>query len=1315
MMTRWIAVLVACAALAWTHSGIAAAPAAAQDQAASAEPTLPDSWVSTLRWRSIGPANMGGRIIDLCVDESNPTTFWAATASGGLIKTINNGITFQHQFDREATVSIGDAAVAPSDPSIIWVGTGENNPRNSVSWGDGVYKSTDGGRTWTNMGLRESFQIGRIIIHPANPDIVYVGALGRLWGPSEERGLFKTTDGGKNWERILFIDDKTGIIDIAMHPGDPDTLLVAAWERQRDEYCTNDPAKRWGAGSGLYKTTDAGATFRRITEGLPTCELGRIGLDYWRKNPDVIYATVDSVRIGSTNENAAYMGITGADAEAGARLTQIVEGGPAAEAGLKVGDIVLSVDGKSVLSYESLLAELRTRSAGDTVKLTVARERQPLELEVALAKRPDQNQFPFRDRLGGQVANIHEQQGPEGDEFGGLYRSDDGGETWKRINSLNPRPMYFSKVRIDPQDDQRIYVLGVPLYVSDDGGKTFRSDGAPGVHADHHAMWINPDDTSHMILGCDGGIYITYDRGRNWDHLNNTAIGQFYHVTVDNRKGVYYAYGGLQDNGSWGGPTRSRSGALVNYDWFRVGGGDGFVCLVCPDDPDLIYYESQNGATGWRNLRTGRGGSLRPPAEEGLRFRWNWKTPFILSANNSRIYFNAGSHVFRTLAAGTAMKRISPEITRTGRGSATALAQSPLDTDVLYVGTDDGAMWMTRDGGHTWIDLFNLSAEEERPAASPAAPAASAPATAGDERTGAPGEPPRGGLISSLRQMDANSDGKIHRDEVPERMRRLFDQFDANSDGILDEEELVAAAARGPGRGPGRGPADPAGPHVGVPPLPAAAQPPSEPAPVDPQQVEVGVEEPSEPAPAPGPAATPSTPPTPGSGEDLVSGQWDMRILAELPAATGQFTLMLILGEDGAISGEVRSQAARGTVSGGSFNPATGELRITIETPLGQAQVEAKIENGKLTGTLTAQDGLLNVGLEGTRASATEGPERPAARAPAPQQPPRGGRRAARPAPDLPAGKPLIDLVPKAMHVAALEASRFVPGRIYIAFDGHRSDDDAPYIFISEDFGRTWMSITSNLPQFGSVRTIREDITRPDVLYVGTEFACFVSINRGQDWTRLNNNLPTVAVHEFAQHPSNGEIVAGTHGRSLWVLDATTLRQITPEIVQASSHLFRPNTAHIWRGEPARGISGARHFRAEGPPTSAHIFYSLGKTAAEIELSIVEVDGTPVRSLAVTAKEPGLHRIAWDLRQDPPTDREGRPVNRPGARVAPGLYRIVLVVDGQRHTQPLRIEWDPDFAEHQAAEFEEATDDHHRQHLLEERRLLDEMLEQRVH
>jgi photosystem II stability/assembly factor-like uncharacterized protein len=1242
----------------------AAAPAFA---AAADEPTLPHSWIDKMTWRSIGPANMGGRIIDLCVVESNPNHFWAATASGGLIRTTSNGTTFDHQFDRESTVSIGDAAIAPSDPKIMWVGTGENNPRNSVSWGDGVYKSTDGGATWTNMGLRQSFQIGRIIIHPANPDIVYVGALGRLWGPSEERGLYKTTDGGKTWERILFIDENTGIIDIAMHPRDPETLLVAAWERQRDEFCTNDPAKRWGPGSGLHKTTDGGASFRRITEGLPKCDLGRIGLDYWLANPDVIFATVDSVRIGSTNENAAFMGMSGEDAEAGARLTRITDNGPAAAAGLKSGDIILSVDGQPILSYQDLTDALRERSAGDTIKVAASRQREPLEVEVALTKRQDQAEFPFRDRLGGQLADIHDQQGPEGDEFGGTYRSDDGGETWKRINSLNPRPMYFSKIRVDPKDDQRIYVLGVQLHVSDDGGKTFRNNGAPGVHADHHAMWINPANTDHIILGCDGGLYITYDRGRSWDHLNNTALGQFYHVTVDNRKGQYWAYGGLQDNGSWGGPTRARAGSgLVNSDWIRIGGGDGFICLVCPDDPDMIYYESQNGATGWRNLRTGRGGALRPPAEEGQRFRWNWKTPFILSANNSRIYYNAGSHVFRTLAAGTAMKRISPEITRTSRGSATALAQSPMDPDILYVGTDDGAMWATRDGGHTWIDLFNLSAEEERPAAAPA-------------------EAPGARLIEALRRMDANEDGRIQRDEVPERMRRLFDEFDANSDGVLDESELTAAAARGPARPAGRSGTE------------EAVETPAEPAAVDSSAT-------SDTA-APEPAAAPTS-----EGRslpaDAVSGEWNARILADAPPGADRFSLVLRSGEDGAIAGEVRSEALSGTVRSGTFDPATGTLKVTVDTPVGPGTIEGKIENGRLAGTLTAQGGLLSVAFEATRAPAVQAAaERPAQRPPARRRP---SRTAEEP---KPAGKPLVDLVKVPMHIAALEASRFVPGRIYAALDGHRSNDDAPHLFISEDFGRTWESITANLPAFGSVRTIREDITRPDVLYVGTEFACFISINRGRDWTRLNSNLPTVAVHEFAQHPSNGEVVAGTHGRSLWVLDVTTLRQVTPEIVKASSHLFRPNTVNIWRSEPARGISGARNFRAEAPPSNAQIYYALGAAVKEVELSIIELDGSLVRTLRVPSTEAGLHRVSWDLRRDPPAARDGRPAERTGPRIAPGMYRVVLSVDSARHTQPLRIEWDPDFAEHQMAEYEEANDDHHRQELLQERREFEAKLE----
>ena len=272
---------------------------------------IPADWVKALKWRSIGPAGMGGRITAISVYEADPTIYWVATASGGLLKTENNGVTFEHQFDHETTVSIGDVCVAPSNQNIVWVGTGENNPRNSVSYGDGVYKSTDGGKTWKNMGLKKTFQIGRIVVHPKNPDIVYVGALGRLYGPNEERGLFKTTDGGKTWKKILYIDDKTGVIDIAMHPTDPETLLIATWERQRDGFDSHrgepplqdgydayDPIKKWGPGSGIYKTTDGGKTWKKLTKGLPTSHFGRIGLDYYRKDPNVVFAIVDCAKIG---------------------------------------------------------------------------------------------------------------------------------------------------------------------------------------------------------------------------------------------------------------------------------------------------------------------------------------------------------------------------------------------------------------------------------------------------------------------------------------------------------------------------------------------------------------------------------------------------------------------------------------------------------------------------------------------------------------------------------------------------------------------------------------------------------------------------------------------------------------------------------------------------------------------------------------------------------------------------------------------------------------------------------------------------------
>ncbi|MFT5152890.1 MAG: photosystem II stability/assembly factor-like uncharacterized protein, partial [Planctomycetota bacterium] len=709
------------------------APLFAQDKPSDDAVSLPSGWEESMRWRSIGPANMGGRITDIAVHPGDTSTWWIGTATGGVLKTTNDGNTFEHLFTQEGSSSIGAIAVAQSDPDTLWVGTGERNPRNSVSWGDGVYKSIDAGATWTKMGLEQSFQIGSIIIDPSDSNTVYVGALGRLWGESDQRGLYKTVDGGENWERILEIDTSTGIVDIVMHPDDSSTLLVAGYERERDAFCTNDPAQKWGAGSGLWRTTDAGRNFTEITDGLPDGKLGRIGLEWNAPDPNVVYMVLESEHISQEPENAAYAGVTGADAEVGARVESVVEDGPAAKAGLQEGDIVLQVGNVIIHSWSDLLDNMRQHVAGETVGMVISREREGLELEVTFEVRPSEEEDedpeegkakevseepkewkspypdpgPFRGTLGGQTGNVQSQQGPDGHRYGGVYKSDDSGATWTRINSLNPRPMYYSEVRVDPSDSQNLYVLGTRLHRSKDGGETFTNDGhGREVHVDHHALWINPNDGRHMILGNDGGIYVTHDRMENWDHHNHVALGQFYHVTTDSQAN-YKVYGGLQDNGTWGGPSRTgtRTGP-VNTDWMSIGGGDGFVCRVDAEDPDQIYYESQNGGIGQRNLRTGERGYMRPRAPKGTRYRFNWMTPFILSNHNSQIYYTAGNHVFRSLKKGSNLKAISPEITRTNRGSATALAESSRDQDELWVGTDDGAFWSTHDGGQTWVDHF---------------------------------------------------------------------------------------------------------------------------------------------------------------------------------------------------------------------------------------------------------------------------------------------------------------------------------------------------------------------------------------------------------------------------------------------------------------------------------------------------------------------------------------------------------------------------------------------------------------------------------
>ncbi|MCH7904087.1 MAG: hypothetical protein IH944_05910 [Armatimonadetes bacterium] len=592
--------------------------------------------LTALKWRSIGPSVMVGRITDIEGVPSDPSTFYVATATGGLWKTTNAGTTFEALFQNEGSISLGDVAVSKSDPNIVWVGTGEHHARNSVSWGDGVYKSTDGGKTWKNMGLQESFQIGRIAIHPTNPDIVYVGALGRLWGSNDQRGLFKTTDGGETWEKIHYINRQTGVIDVQMSPDDPDTLIFATYQRARDYYDNipnYDPSVKWSETSAIYKTTDGGKSFKKLTNGLPTVRMGRVGLDYMGSNGDTIFAIIETELVGANEEQIDEW------LEKEDRISQTYEG---------------------------------------------RRE--------------------FSGSYQGQAQNIQDEQGPKGFETGGVFKSTDGGESWTRINSITQRPFYYSQIRVDPNDDSVLFAPGLQLMRSTDGGETFENSGR-NTHSDHHAFWFDPHNAEHLLLGSDGGVYQSWDQGVNWNYHSNIVASQIYHLAVDTRE-PYHVFAGFQDNGSWGGPSRKRNGqGNRNADWYRVGGGDGFICLVDPNDPNTVYTEIQDGRMSRINLRTGERFSIRPPREEGENLRFLWDTPMALSAHNGRVFYCMGQYVYRSMDRGADLRQISPDLTRTERGSGSAFAESPRDPQVLWAGTDDGYLWVTRNGGTNWTNV----------------------------------------------------------------------------------------------------------------------------------------------------------------------------------------------------------------------------------------------------------------------------------------------------------------------------------------------------------------------------------------------------------------------------------------------------------------------------------------------------------------------------------------------------------------------------------------------------------------------------------
>jgi photosystem II stability/assembly factor-like uncharacterized protein len=580
----------------------------------AADPPLDPHLLEAFTARQLGPANMGGRVVDVAVVETRPTTLFVATASGGLWKTVNNGITWTPIFDQQSTVSIGAVTVAPSNPDVVWVGTGEANARNSASWGDGLYKSTDGGKTWTHLeDLRDTHHIGRIVIHPKDPDTVYVAAMGHFWGPNRQRGLYKTTDGGKSWQLAKFLNEDTGFIDLAMDPSDSDTLFATAYAVRRDGFSGGNPAKQYGPDSGLYRTTDGGKTWDRLTRGLPEGPLGRCGLAIYRKDPHILYAVIQT----------------------------------------------------------------------DKTRMVRADE-------------------------WGQVGKTNDKI-----DNGGIFRSDDRGKTWIKLNDLCPRPFYFGQVRIDPADDKRVYVLGVSLHLSTDGGKTFRSGAAPGVHADHHALWIDPADPTHLVSGTDGGLSFSYDRGASWQHVVNLPISQFYAVAVDLRR-PYRVYGGLQDNGTWGGPSATHSpDGISAADWFKVLTGDGFQCQVDATDSAIVYAETQYGGLTRVNVRTGDSRDIKPlPAKDAPAFRFNWSAPILISPHNGRTLYYGGNHLFRSLNRGEQWEEISPDLTRGKPGPAadfghtlTTIAESPLKPGLIYTGSDDGKVQVTRNGGASWTDL----------------------------------------------------------------------------------------------------------------------------------------------------------------------------------------------------------------------------------------------------------------------------------------------------------------------------------------------------------------------------------------------------------------------------------------------------------------------------------------------------------------------------------------------------------------------------------------------------------------------------------
>jgi photosystem II stability/assembly factor-like uncharacterized protein len=984
--------------------------------------------LAAFRFRSIGPASMGGRIDDIAVAESDPNIIYIGYAVGGVFKSENNGTTFEPVFDEYSTASIGDIAIHPTNPDIVYIGTGEANNRQTSSFGDGIYKTTDGGRTFQHIGLKDSQTIARIVIDPRNPETLYVAVLGHLFGPNAERGVYKSTDGGRSWSNVKFIDEDTGFTDIALDPSNTSIIYAASYQRRRMGCCFNGG----GPGSGLWKSTDAGKSWTKLTNGLPSGTYGRIALDVSRSNPNVVYVQIETGNVGqplTTGANdlgaatettpggaAAVPGAPAATAQSGAVAAPAAAG---AQPGTQPGAATAAQPGGA------------TPAAGGSARGGGGGR--------GGAYNWCNNAGP--DRGFGRGARA-EQQTPPAPDSGrsGLFRSDNKGGSWTVVSNCNARPMYFSQVRVDPSNDKTVYVAGLPIYKSLDGGRTFASldeaggNNSPG-HVDQHALWIDPRNPKHLLIGNDGGFNVSWDQGRTWDFVNTMATATAYWVSADMRR-PYYVYVGLQDNGSWGGPSATRSAnGILNSDWFGIGGGDGFQTAVDPTDYNIVYTESQDGNTNRYDLRNGRTQSIRPrasalgrggrggggrggPEAPGIpsmdaggnvlngtsadQYRFNWNTPFQLSPHNPSIVWLGGNRLFKSY-----------------------------------------------NRGDTWMASGDLT-----------------------------------------RQIDRNT---ISIMGVPGNRTML-----SKNDGVVAYSTIIS--------------------------------------------------------------------------------------LDESPVMPG----MVWAGTD---------------------------------------------------------DGNVQVSRDGGT-TFTE------------------------------VGKTLPGLPPNHLYwISRIDASHFDPATAYVSVDGHRSDDLKPYLFVTRDYGQTWQNIAGNLPASGFIQVVREDPKNRNLLFVGTEFGLYASLDAGLSWTTFMNNLPTARVDDILVHPRDSDVIVATHARGVWIADdISPLQQITDDALSQDAVLFDLRPAVAWLTDRQRGqqTGGQKSFAGENPPRGTAINYYLKSAASgDVRITITDGSGRTVRTLDGT-RNAGINRVQWNL-----ATGEGRGGGfgggRGGAGAQPGTYTVTLDVAGKKLTKPLTV------------------------------------------